>query len=238
KQWWARWRLLGGEKTRAWSAELAAAMSPAQRQLGRTVALLDGLCRGLTDPLVRTLHGSSTSLHPLVAALAGGSPHPRGTQRMADALEEWRASLAGYEPDLVLRLVEPDDADDAVGADSVWRLEVCLRPEGQSPTPLPVEDTDPHLLQIGVRKPGIALQAYPRLQDVPRDPDSLDLLLPTPVVVDLVEHGARELEAAGIAVLLPRAWTRVDPSLRLQVDSPVAPVSADDSVVGMSAIVS
>ncbi|MBF4478577.1 DEAD/DEAH box helicase [Rhodococcus rhodochrous] len=238
KQWWARWRLLGGEKTRAWSAELAAAMSPAQRQLGRPVDLLDDLCRELTDPIVRTLHGSSTSLHPLVAALAEGSPHPRGTQRMADALEEWRASLAGYEPDLVLRLVEPDDADDAVGADSVWRLEVCLRPEGQSPTPLPVEDTDPHLLQIGVRKLGIALQAYPRLQDVPRDPDSLDLLLPTPVVVDLVEHGARELEAAGIAVLLPRAWTRVDPSLRLQVDSPVAPVSADDSVVGMSAIVS
>ena len=238
KQWWARWRLLGGEKTRAWSAELAAAMSPAQRQLGRPVDLLDDLCRELTDPIVRTLHGSSTSLHPLVAALAEGSPHPRGTQRMADALEEWRASLAGYEPDLVLRLVEPDDADDGVGADSIWRLEVCLRPEGQSPTPLPVEDTDPHLLQIGVRKLGIALQAYPRLQDVPRDPDSLDLLLPTPVVVDLVEHGARELDAAGIAVLLPRAWTRVDPSLRLQVDSPVAPVSADDSVVGMSAIVS
>lgn len=238
KQWWARWRLLGGEKTRAWSAELAAAMSPAQRQLGRPVDLLDDLCRELTDPIVRTLHGSSTSLHPLVAALAEGSPHPRGTQRMADALEEWRASLAGYEPDLVLRLVEPDDVDDGVGADSIWRLEVCLRPEGQSPTPLPVEDTDPHLLQIGVRKLGTALQAYPRLQDVPRDPDSLDLLLPTPVVVDLVEHGARELDAAGIAVLLPRAWTRVDPSLRLQVESPVAPVSADDSVVGMSAIVS
>lgn len=238
KQWWARWRLLGGEKTRAWSAELAAAMSPAQRQLGRPVDLLDDLCRELTDPIVRTLHGSSTSLHPLVAALAEGSPHPRGTQRMADALEEWHASLAGYEPDLVLRLVEPDDVDDGVGADSIWRLEVCLRPEGQSPTPLPVEDTDPHLLQIGVRKLGIALQAYPRLQDVPRDPDSLDLLLPTPVVVDLVEHGARELDAAGIAVLLPRAWTRVDPSLRLQVESPVAPVSADDSVVGMNAIVS
>ncbi|UTM38672.1 DEAD/DEAH box helicase [Rhodococcus pyridinivorans] len=238
KQWWARWRLLGGEKTRAWSAELAAAMSPAQRQLGRPVDLLDDLCRELTDPIVRTLHGSSTSLHPLVAALAEGSPHPRGTQRMADALEEWRASLAGYEPDLVLRLVEPDDVDDGVGADSIWRLEVCLRPEGQSPTPLPVEDTDPHLLQIGVRKLGTALQAYPRLQDVPRDPDSLDLLLPTPVVVDLVEHGARELDAAGIAVLLPRAWTRVDPSLRLQVESPVAPVSADDSVVGMNAIVS
>ena len=238
KQWWARWRLLGGEKTRAWSAELAAAMSPAQRQLGRPVDLLDDLCRELTDPIVRTLHGSSTSLHPLVAALAEGTPHPRGTQRMADALEEWRASLVGYEPDLVLRLVEPDDVDDGVGADSIWRLEVCLRAEGQAPVPLPVEDTDPHLLQIGVRKRGIAFQSYPRLQDVPRDPDSLDLLLPTGVVVDLVEHGARALDAAGIAVLLPRAWTRVDPSLRLQVESPVAPVSADDSVVGMSAIVS
>ncbi|UYP20314.1 SNF2-related protein [Rhodococcus sp. Z13] len=238
KQWWARWRLLGGEKTRAWSAELAAAMPPVQRQLGRPVDLLDDLCRELTDPIVRGLHGPSTSLHPLIAALAEGTPHPRGTQRMADALEEWRASLAGYEPDLVLRLVEPDDTDDDIGADALWRLEVCLRSEGRPPMPLPVEKTDPHLLQIGHRKLLVALNAYPRLQDVPRDPASLDLLLPTPVVVDLVEHGARSLDAAGIAVLLPRAWATLDPSLRLQVDSPVAPVSTDDSVVGMNAIVS
>lgn len=238
KQWWARWRLLGGEKIRAWSAELATAMPPVQRRLGRPGALLDDICAELTDPIVRSLHGSSTSLHPLIAALAEGQPHPRGTQRMADALEEWRASLAGYEPDLVLRLVEPDETDDGVGVDSVWRLEVCLRPEGQPPFPLPVEDTEPSLLQIGIRKLGAALNAYPRLQDVPRDPDSLDLLLPTPVVVDLVEFGARALETAGVSLLLPRAWSTVEPSLRLQVTSPVAPVDADDSVVGMSAIVS
>ncbi|MEE2061915.1 DEAD/DEAH box helicase [Rhodococcus artemisiae] len=239
KQWWARWRLLGGEKNRAWLAELAAAMPPVQRQLGRPVALLDDMCAELTDPIVRGLHGSSTSLHPLVAALAEGNPHPRGSQRMADALDEWRASLAGFEPDLVLRLVEPDDSDDAdVGADALWRLEVCLQTEGQSPVPLPVESTDAHLLQIGVRKLGAALNAYPRLQEVPRDPDTLDLLLPTPVVIDLVEHGARALHAAGVSLLLPRAWATVDASLRLTVNSSVAPVTADESSVGMNAIVS
>ncbi len=240
KQWWARWQLLGGEKTRAWSAELAAAMPPVQRQLGRPAALLDDMCAELTDPIVRTLHGSSTSLHPLVAALAEGRPHPRGTQRMADALDEWRASLAGYEPDLVLRLAEPEDTDDEadIGVAALWRLEVCLRSEGQAPVPVTVEGTDPHLLQIAIRKLGAAVTAYPRLQDVPRDVDTLDLLLPTPVVIDLVEHGARALQAAGVSLLLPRAWATVDPSLRLQVDSPVAPVSADDSMVGMSAIVS
>jgi len=241
KQWWARWRLLGGEKTRAWTAELAAAMPPVQRQLGRPTELLDDLCTELTDPVVRALHGPSTSLHPLVAALAAGEPHPRGSQRTADALEEWRASLTGYEPDLVLRLLEPDDpddGDDATGAATLWRLEVCLRSEGQAPTPVPVESADPYLLQIGIRKLGVALAAYPRLQDVPRDPATLDLLLPTAVVVDLVEHGARALAAADVPLLLPRAWATVDPSLRLQVGSPVAPVAGDDSAVGMSAIVS
>ncbi|MFD6858335.1 DEAD/DEAH box helicase [Rhodococcus sp. NPDC060090] len=244
KQWWARWRLLGGEKTRAWLAELAAAMPPVQRQLGRPAALLDDMCAELTDPIVRGLHRPSTSLHPLVAALADGNPHPRGSQRMADALEEWRASLAGFEPDLVLRLVEPDDSDATdsgardSGADAFWRLEVCLRTEGQSPVPLPVESTDAHLLQIGVRKLGAALNAYPRLQDVPRDPDTLDLLLPTPVVIDLVEHGARALQSAGVSLLLPRAWATVDPSLRLKVNSSVAPVTADESAVGMNAIIS
>ncbi|MEE2034131.1 DEAD/DEAH box helicase [Rhodococcus chondri] len=242
KQWWGRWRLLGGEKTRAWSAELAAVMPPVQKQLGRPTSLLDDMSAELTDPIVRALHGPSTSLHPLVAALAEGQPHPRGTQRMADALEEWRASLSGYEPDLVLRLLEPEDTEDdddaGIGADALWRLEVCLRSEGQAPVSLPVEGTDPHLLQIGIRKLGGALAAYPRLQDVPRDPANLDLLLPTPVVIDQVEHGARALQAAGVALLLPRAWSKVDPSLRLQVTSAAAPVGAEDSLVGMSAIVS
>ncbi len=239
-QWWARWRLLGGDRIRAWTAELSAAMPPVQRQAGRPAALLDDLVTELTDPITRSLIGNvGTSLHPLIAALAEGQPHHSGTQRMADALDEWRSSLAGNEPDLVLRLVEPeDDEDEAIGADTLWRLEVCLRSEGQAPAPVPVDGSDAQLLQIGIRKLGAALKAYPRLQDVPRDPDSLDLLLPTGVVTDLVEHGGRALADAGVALLLPRAWARLEPSLRLQVSSPVAPVAAEDDTVGMNALVS
>ncbi|MFD5811650.1 DEAD/DEAH box helicase [Rhodococcus aetherivorans] len=238
-QWWARWRLLGGDRIRAWTAELSAAMPPVQRQAGRPAALLDDLATELTDPITRALIGNvGTSLHPLIAALAEGQPHHSGSQRMAEALDEWRASLAGNEPDLVLRLVEPDDEEDGIGADTLWRLEVCLRSEGQAPVPVPVDGSDAQLLQIGIRKLGAALKAYPRLQDVPRDPDSLDLLLPTGVVTDLVEHGGRALGEAGVALLLPRAWARLEPSLRLQVSSPVAPVAAEDDTVGMNALVS
>ncbi len=236
KQWWVRWQLLGGDRTRAWKAELVAAMPPVQRQLGNPSPLLENLCTELTDPITRAMLGSGTSLHPLVAALSEGVPHHGGSQRMADALDEWRASLSGNEPDLVLRLVEPDEGDDP--AHALWRLEVCLRSEGQAPAPVPVGGTDAELLQIGIRKLGAALKAYPRLQDVPRDPDSLDLLLPTPVVVDLVEHGARALQDTGVALLLPRAWATVEPSLRLRVESAAAPVAAEESAVGMNAIVS
>ncbi|WP_422626194.1 DEAD/DEAH box helicase [Rhodococcus sp. (in: high G+C Gram-positive bacteria)] len=236
KQWWVRWQLLGGDRARAWKAELVAAMPPVQRQLGTPSALLDNLCTELTDPITRAMLGSGTSLHPLIAALSEATPHHGGSQRMADALTEWRASLSGNEPDLVLRLVEPDEGDDPAGA--LWRLEVCLRSEGQAPVPVPVGGTDAELLQIGIRKLGTALKAYPRLQDVPRDPDSLDLLLPTPVVIDLVEHGARVLQDADVSLLLPRAWSTVEPSLRLRVESAAAPVAAEESAVGMNAIVS
>ena len=70
-----------------------------------------------------------------------------------------------------------------------------------------------------MRKLGEAMAAYPRLREVPTDPESLDLLLPTAVVVDLVGHGAMALRASGVNLLLPRAWSVVAPSLRLRVSS-------------------
>ncbi|PXX66314.1 SNF2 family DNA or RNA helicase [Nocardia tenerifensis] len=234
-QWWARWRLVGGERQRAWLAELAVAMPAALRVAGRPNAVLEDLVTELTDPIARALIDPPDSAHPLVDALVRDIALDEGSYRVAEALEHWRASLTGDEPELVLRLLEPDGelgiADESV---ALWRLEVCLRVDGEAPNPVPLHG-DQNLLRIAVEKLGEAQRAYPRLRDLPSDPRSMDLLLPTEVVVDLVEHGAHALQAAGVRLLLPRAWSVSAPSMRLRVESAVP---AAESTVGMPGLVS
>ncbi|MDI6626716.1 MAG: DEAD/DEAH box helicase [Rhodococcus sp. (in: high G+C Gram-positive bacteria)] len=243
-QWWPRWRLVGGERQRAWLSELAVAMPSVQRAGERPKKILDDMVEELTDPIVRSVLGRPDSEHPLLSALVRDDPYADGTQQMSTLLEKWRGSLTVDEPSLVLRLLEPDD-DAAVDSsseeavESYWTLQVCLRADGEAPRPVPMSrKVDATLLSIAVRKLGEAVAAYPRLRDLPSQEGTLDLLLPTSVVIDLVEHGATALQATGTTVLLPRAWTRLDPSMRLRVDSPAVTKAAADRAVGMDELVS
>lgn len=122
----------------------------------------------------------------------------------------------------------------APDASALWRLEVCLRADGTAPRPIPVPGSADEV-RTGLEWLGRAQRAYPRLRDVPGDPHSLDLLLPTEVVADLVAHGAQALSAAGIPLLLPRAWNISEPSLRLRVEG--AAVAAAESTVGLDGLV-
>ncbi|MDV7353368.1 DEAD/DEAH box helicase [Rhodococcus oxybenzonivorans] len=245
--WWPRWRLLGGERQRAWLTELTVAMPPVQRHGSGARSVLDDLVTELTDPITRHVLGHrpldgrrSHPPHPFLAALVHGDSYDEGTPQLSGSLDRWRDSLTVDEPELVLRLLEPDDADVEGDWDpdtALWRLEVCLRPEGEAPVPIPLHHTDASRLQIGVRKLTEAVAAYPRLQDVPSDPDSLDLFLPTAVVIDLVGHGAVALKEKGISLLLPRAWSVASPSMRLRVSSPGTPASAENRSVGKDQLV-
>lgn len=240
-QWWVRWRLVGGERQRAWLAELAVAMPPALRVAGKPGMLLEDMVTELADPIVRELLDPPPSAHPLVAALIDDVALDGGSHQLAEALERWRASLTGDEPELVLRLLEPEgdialgeadtDADHVV---ALWRLQVCLRADGEAPNPVPLLG-DPVLVRTAIEKLGEATRAYPRLRDLPNDPQSMDLLLPTEVVADLVAHGAHALQAAGVRLLLPRAWNVSAPTMRLRVESAVP---AAESTVGMRGLVS
>ena len=210
--------------------------------------MLDDLVTELTDPIARRRlvdrGAPGRSAHPLVGSLLGQAPLEEGSHAVVRTLERWRASLTVDEPELVLRLLEPLDSDqhdtdqpDEETAAAFWRLKVCLRPEGEAPQPVPLRGADPDRLRLGVRKLGEAMAAYPRLREVPTDPQSLDLLLPTAVVVDLVGHGAMALRASGVNLLLPRAWSVVAPSLRLRVES-TPTVAVEGSTVGMNELVS
>ncbi|MFF0491073.1 DEAD/DEAH box helicase [Nocardia sp. NPDC004068] len=232
-EWWVRWRLVGGRRQRAWLAELAVAMPPALRLPGRPATILEDLVEELTDPIARLHAPRLDSAHPLLSALLADVPLPAGSHRVATALEHWRTSLTAGEPELVLRLLEPDDdaADDSL--DALWRLEVCLRAEGEAPQAVPLHG-DPSLVRLAGEKVTAAVRAYPLLRELPRDPRGMDFLLPTEVVRDLVAHGATVLREAGVQLLLPRAWRIVAPSMRVHVQSP----AATETAVGLSGLVS
>ncbi len=236
-EWWVRWRLVGGQRQRAWLAELAAAMPPALRvpdELSAT-AVLEDLVTELADPLARMDLHTPEPVHPLLAALVADVPVDSGSHRVASVLDQWRAGLTAGEPELVLRLLEPDDDpdDDPQAMAALWRLEVCLRSEGEAPQSVPIQG-DPALIRLAGDRVAAAVQAYPRLQQVPRDPYGMDFLLPTPVVQELVAHGAHALREAGVQLMLPRAWRIVSPSMRLRVQSP----AATETAVGLSGLVS
>ncbi|WP_435826365.1 DEAD/DEAH box helicase [Nocardia asteroides] len=233
-QWWVRWRLVGGQRQRAWLAELAAAMPAALRVAGSPAAVLDDLVAELTDPIAREFLAHRTLTHPLLRSLVDDTPLEVGSYRLAETLSQWRAGYAADEPELVLRLCEPDGEFGAVDETvALWRLQVCLRPVDDAPKPVALDD-DPLLVRTAAEKLGHARKAYPRLRDLPVDPRGLDLLLPTEVVADLVAHGAHALQEAGIRLLLPRAWNIVEPSMRLRVSSP----AAAESTVGLSGLLS
>ncbi|ONM46981.1 DEAD/DEAH box helicase [Nocardia donostiensis] len=233
-QWWARWRLVGGAGQRAWLAELAAAMPAALQVAGAAPAVLEDMVTELTDPIARELVDDPSCEHPLVHGLYADVAVDSGSHQVAETLERWRNSLASDEPELVLRLLEPDGEFDADTDAALWRLEVCLRVDGAAPAPVPLHG-DPHLVRAAVERLGAAQRAYPRLRDLPGDPRSMDLFLPTEVVADLVAHGAHALRSAGIRLLLPRAWNIVAPTLRLRVDGTVP---AAESTVGLDGLVS
>ncbi|MEV6216590.1 DEAD/DEAH box helicase [Nocardia sp. NPDC051833] len=233
-QWWVRWRLVGGQRQRAWLAELAAAMPAALRVAGSPSAVLEDLVTELTDPIAREYLAHRTLTHPLLQALVGDTPLEAGSYRLAETLDQWRAGYAADEPELVLRLCEPDGEFGAVDESvALWRLQVCLRPVDDAPKPVVLDD-DPVLVRTAAEKLGHARKAYPRLRDLPTDPRGLDLLLPTAVVADLVAHGAHALQEAGIRLLLPRAWNIAEPSMRLRVSSP----AAAEPTVGLSGLLS
>ncbi|AOW93072.1 helicase [Rhodococcus sp. WMMA185] len=244
--WWPRWRLLGGERQRAWLAELAVAMPPVQRCDTSPRTVLDDVIAELTDPVTRhvlaewSVGDGSPGMHPLIDALMQGTEYDDGTAALSGSLDRWRDSLTVDEPELVLRLLEPDDvpAEQDRDPDTVlWRLQVCLRPEGEAPVPIPLHRSDSDLVRIGVRKLAEAVAAYPRLRDVPSDSENFDLLLPVAVVIDLVGHGAMALKEKGFSLLLPRAWSEASPSMRLRVRSPGTPATAENRSVGQDQLV-
>ena len=232
---------------------------------GSTVAaaeLVDDLLDELTDAVVRgTLRLSESqargAFHPLVRSLETGDPLEAFgaiTTKLRTGLAEWASSSSLGAPEVLFRLLEPVEGDpeavheepvdgragDPAAAEvrgSTWILETCLRTEDSAPVPVRSLPRSPETAGLALTALGRAMTAWPRLRRITPDVREHVVALSTADTVELVTRGAQQLRAAGIEVLLPRAWTRLDPSVALKVSSPSAAAAVTSGSVGMDQLV-
>ena len=245
--WVARWVLVDDGPIRAWRTQLQACLPPilrAQVVDGRASVAADvlaDLVDELCDAIVRaTLRLSeprvAAATHPLVQALDTGEALEPGDRELAAGLRRWAGSSALDTPDVIFRLAEPPDDDDAAVGVPRWLLETCLRTEDTAPVALRALPSSSRTDALAMHALGRAMTAYPPLRRHTPNVHQHVLMLSTAEAIDFVAKGAPALRAVGITVLLPRAWTRLDPTLTLQVSAPAASAAVEAGAAGMDQV--
>ncbi len=252
---WARWMLADDGPIRAWRGRVVAALPPALR--GELVdgaprsaeTIVDDLLAELTDTVVRgTLRLSESqargTFHPLVASLESAEPlevFGASTSRLRAGLTEWASSSSLESAEVIFRLLEPSEddpvAEGVAQGEPTWILETCLRSEDAAPVPVRSLPRSPETAGLALTALGRAMTAWPRLRSITPDVREHVVALRTADAVDLVTRGASRMAEAGLTVLLPRAWTRLDPTMTLQLSTPPAVAAVTAGAVGMDQLV-
>ncbi|EGD56916.1 SNF2-like protein [Gordonia neofelifaecis NRRL B-59395] len=214
--------------TAAWHSWLSIANASAPAAVPTANgAVTDFACEVLDQECRRLLAttGASSPI-PLIAGLAERSPALVAAEvgpRSLQAWQDWVGTAGPGKPSVVMRLHPPPEDEDAEhGAppappDQVrWRLEVCLRTAAGELAPVVPHRLDPHELDAVTTELAVAATTFGELGRAEADPHSLDYLLTTGVVDDLLTYGAADLQAAGVHVLLPSSIAAVTPSLSIR----------------------
>lgn len=224
-EWVAGWALVRSPVVRAWVAESLSrcyGLVDTREELDR---LLDALTENHVRAALAPLATDRRSV--LGTALIMGGEVTSGGPALAGAVAEFGRAAAARDVDVVFRIVEPLYSDEAETEDGgtppgevLWRLEVLvrtgtdvLRPFSELPDSSAVLDAVRDVVSRAVR-------SWPPLGRAEPVPGGPDLLLPTELVVGMVDEGVETLRGRGIEVLLPRAWTRVRTAVRVVVSEP------------------
>lgn len=207
----------------AWHSWLTIAQAAAPPSLSTSGAVTDFVAETLDHECRRILGAAGVSSPvPLVAGLASASPtllEPTTGPRSLQAWQGWVGTASPGRPAVVLRLhMPPDDpAAATVPPEQVrWRLEVCRRTPTGELSPVVPHRLDPHDLDAVTTELAAASTAFGELSRADTDPHTLDYLLSTAVVSELLAQGAADLQAAGINVLLPSSIAAVTPTLSIR----------------------
>ncbi len=233
--WSSSWTLAASPAISAWTAESL----PRCHGLVGSREELDRLLSALTDIHARMalapLAGDRRS--ELGSALITGGDMASAGHALVEAIDEFGRAAAARDVEVVFRIVEPsgdDPEDDGSGPEHLtppggdessgevvlWRLEVLVRTGADSLRPF-TELPDKTIVEGPVRDVvDRAVRSWPPLGRAKQTSQGPDLLLPTDLVVDLVDEGVEALRGRGVEVLLPRAWTRVRTAVRVVVKEP------------------
>ncbi|MEB8324744.1 DEAD/DEAH box helicase [Dietzia kunjamensis] len=223
--WDASWTLAATPVVSAWAAESLSrchGLVANREDLDRLLAALaDQHARMALAPLAADRRSD------LGAALITGGGVSSGGQALAEAIGEFGRAAAARDVEVVFRIVEPSGGDDEGPGDSesgageiLWRLETLVRTGTDSLRPF-TELPDTSAVGDAVRDVvDRAVRSWPPLGRAIHTAGSPDLMMPTDLVVQLVDEGVEALRGRGVEILLPRAWTRVRTAVRVAVKEP------------------
>ncbi|MBM7366883.1 DEAD/DEAH box helicase [Gordonia hydrophobica] len=210
--------------TPAWRSWLAVAHASAPPLIAAdAAAVTDFVDQALDHECRRRLAAARRSSSvPVIAGLADRAPTLLSADAGPRSLQSWQDWVGTAGPGtaaVVLRLHTPDDDPDEPPlspAQVRWRLEVCRQtPTGELAPAVP-HRLDPHELDAVTTELARATVAFGELSRAEADPHSLDFLLTTGVVDELLGGGVADLQAAGITVLLPSSIAAVTPTLSIR----------------------
>ena len=223
--WHAGWRLAPTPETQAWLTESATrchGLVTGREELG---ALVDALVDATARERLGDAGGGRRSA--LGAALVSGGEPVAGGPDLADVLEEFGRAVAATRVGVVFRIVEPGadpGAEESEQKDEdgevLWRLETLVRVGSDALRPLLALDDPGAFAEVIEEVLDRAERAWTPLAGARRADGGTDLLLPTPLVLELVDTGVAALRAYGVEVLVPRAWTRVRAAVRVDPRDP------------------
>ena len=214
----ARWLPLPTGAWRSWLSVAHGSAPPAVADNGGPEAITDFTREVLDHETRRRLSSRVISNVPFVGGLAEAAPSPIvDVPGLRAAWDDWLVTGAPQRAALVLRLHEPEEDADSpapVAASNVrWRLQVCRRDALGDVVPVVPHRIDPHELEAVTSDLADAVGAFGALARAEADPHTLDFLLDTATVEELIATGASAIAEAGVTVLLPHTIAAVTPSL-------------------------
>ncbi|MBT0567247.1 DEAD/DEAH box helicase [Williamsia sp. CHRR-6] len=243
-EWSARWAPLPTVHWRSWLAQICAAAPEVLQANGGEVAIADFATEMVDLVSRRALAEVDPGVlrSPLVRALLPDQVATLPVDRASTAAHAWTTwaeAIRDSESLLVLRLHEPDAADDADPLDTDtdrWRLQVCRSTPDGLDEPVEIDRLGPGQLDEITTEVAGAVRAFSALSTAGHDRSTLDFLLTDHLVTELLDTGAAALAHAGIVVLLPRTLAEVTPRVALRAGPGVGATVERSVMVGLAEI--
>ena len=245
-EWFPQWHLATGLAERGWLSEMIAACPGILTVNNRDLAdeLSQHLVHWITVSQLQPLVSRTRPYpwHEFSQSLLQGKPIRRGKGTLLRGLNEWNDSITSVDLQLVIIVNEPADEPAAQ-----WPIRVQVRSGTDSPRPIRTAQLDQSSVELLRKSQREAVRVSPILEpnvdpvDRQRrqaeDPDAgdWDVYVDTSRIVDFVSEDINNLRAAGFTVMLPRAWSRMETTAKLETRE--VNEKANTSQLGMDKLV-